>query len=289
MITPPLDPRRHAFRGDLAAESLRGRVSASRYSRGEVRQIIHTAAPLRGSPDARDNWTTEALYGEFVTVYDEQDGWAWVQLQHDGYVGYMRANALSAQLVQPTHRVKALGTFLFPAPDVKASPWMQAHLNARLAVAEMGQPFAKLHDGSFVPSRHLAEPGRFAKDFVAVAEQFIGVPYMWGGKTRLGLDCSGLAQTALQAAGIDCPRDSDMQQAELGVPIEVAKDLSGLDRGDLVFWKGHVGIMVDSFLLLHANAHPMAVALELLGAAVDRHARTGLAITAVKRLPRKTA
>jgi len=289
LSTPTLDPRRHAFRGDLAAESLRGRVSAPRYSRGELRQVVHTAAPLRGRPDAREIWTTETLYGEFVTVYDEHDGWAWVQLQHDGYVGYLRSNALSAQVTQPTHRVRALGTFLFPSADAKASPWMQAHLNSRLAVAEMGQPFAKLHDGSFVPARHLAEPGRFARDFVAVAEQFIGTPYLWGGKTRLGLDCSGLVQSALQAAGIDCPRDSDMQQAELGVSIEIGKDLSGLDRGDLVFWKGHVGTMVDSFLLLHANAHHMAVALESLGATVDRHARTGLPITAVRRLARKAA
>ena len=285
----PLDPRRHAFRGDLAAEALRGRVSAPRYVRGEVRQVVHTATPLRGRPDARENWATEALYGEFVTVYDEHDGWAWVQLQHDGCVGYMRANALSAQVTQPTHRVKALGTFLFPSADVKASPWMQLSLNARLAVAEMGLPFARLNDGSFVPARHLAEPGRFAKDFVAVAELFIGTPYLWGGKTRLGLDCSGLVQTALHAAGLDCPRDSDMQQAEVGLPVEVTKDLNGLDRGDLVFWKGHVGIVVDGFLLLHANAHHMAVVLEPLGAAVDRHARTGLPITGVKRLTRKAA
>jgi cell wall-associated NlpC family hydrolase len=289
LTAPTLDPRRHAFRADLAAESLRGRVAVPRYARGETRQVVHPATPLRGRPDAREIWTTEALYGELVTVYDEHDGWAWVQLQHDGYVGYMRANALSAQVTQPTHRVKQLGTFLFPSPDVKASPWMQLTLNARLAVAEMGMPFARLGDGSYVAARHLAEPGRFAKDFVAVAEQFIGAPYLWGGKTRLGLDCSGLVQTALHAAGIDCPRDSDMQQAELGLPVEAAKDLAGLDRGDLVFWKGHVGIMVDGFLLLHANAHHMAVVLESLGAAVDRHARAGLAVTSVRRLARKSA
>jgi cell wall-associated NlpC family hydrolase len=212
-----------------------------------------------------------------------------VQLQQDGYVGYLRSSALSAQVRQPTHRVKALGTFLYPAADAKASPWMPVSLNTGLAVAEMGQAFAKLHDGSFVPARHLAERGRFAKDFVAVAEQLIGTPYLWGGKTRTGVDCSGLLQTALQAAGIDCPRDSDMQQAELGVPKPLGEDLQGLERGDLVFWKGHVGIMVDAFLLLHANAHHMAVALEPLKAAVDRIARTGLPIAAVKRIARQAA
>jgi cell wall-associated NlpC family hydrolase len=166
---------------------------------------------------------------------------------------------------------------------------MQVGLNTRLAVAEMALPFARLHDGSFVPARHLAEPGRFAKDFVAVAEQMVGAPYLWGGKTRQGLDCSGLVQTALHAAGIDCPRDSDMQQAELGRTVEIGKDLGGLERGDLVFWKGHVGMMVDGFLLLHANAHHMAVVIESLDAAVSRIARTGLAITAVKRIERAVA
>ncbi len=289
MSADALDPRRHAFRSDLAAESLRGRISAPRYAPGEERQVVHSATPLRDRPDARESWATEALYGELVTVYEEREGWAWVQLQQDGYVGYLRSSALSAQVRQPTHRVKALGTFLYPAADVKASPWMPVSLNTGLAVAEMGQAFAKLHDGSFVPARHLAERGRFAKDFVAVAEQFIGTPYLWGGKTRTGVDCSGLLQTALHAAGIDCPRDSDMQQAELGVPKPLGEDLQGLERGDLVFWKGHVGIMVDAFLLLHANAHHMAVALEPLKAAVDRIARTGLPIAAVKRIARQAA
>jgi cell wall-associated NlpC family hydrolase len=289
LTTPPLDPRRNPYRDDLAAEALRGEVAASRYAAGEPRQVVHSATPLRGTPDSRASWTTEVLFGEVVTVYEERDGWAWVQLERDGYVGYLRPPALSTQVKRPTHRVKALGTILYPSADVKACPWMQLSMNSLLAVAETGTTFARLEDGSFVPARHIAERGRFAPDFVAVAERFTGVPYLWGGKTRLGVDCSGLLQIAMHASGLECPRDSDMQLAELGKDVAIRDDLDGLVRGDIVFWKGHVGIMVDAFLLLHANAHHMAAVVEPLGSAVDRIARTGTSIAAIRRLEVKGA
>ncbi len=285
--SPPLDPRRNAYRPDLADEALRGRVEAQRYVVGVVRQMAHSATQLRAEPNALSSWTTEALYGELVTVYEERDGWAWVQLQRDGYVGYLRPAALTAQVKQSTHRVKALGTVLYPSPDVKACPWLQLSMNSLLTVAEAGQTFASLEDGSFVPARHIAELDRFAPDFVAVAERFTGIPYLWGGRTRLGVDCSGLLQLAMQAAGLPCPRDSDMQQAELGSAVPLRADLDGLMRGDLVFWRGHVGIMLDAFLLLHANAHHMAVVAEPLGTAADRIARAGLPIMTIKRLVRE--
>lgn len=288
-VAQTLDPRRHPYRPDLAAEALRGRVSAPKFATGETRQVIHSAAPLRKDANSRGSWTTEALFGERVTVYEERGGWAWVQLERDGYVGYVHASALSNELRPATHRVKALGTFLYPAPDIKAAPWTQLSMNALLAVAEMGASFARLQDGSFAPARHLAERTRFAPDFVSVAESFIGVPYLWGGKTRLGVDCSGLLQTAMHASGLDCPRDSDMQQAELGKEVPIRKDLDGLARGDIVFWRGHVGIMVDAFLLLHANAYHVAVVVEPLGNAVDRIAGAAGPVQAIKRLAPKSA
>jgi cell wall-associated NlpC family hydrolase len=278
------DRRRHAYRDDLAAEALRGRVSAPRYSAGEVRQVVDAAVPLRGTPDARASWTTEALFGELATVYDERDGWAWVQLAGDGYVGYLPTSALSANVRQPTHRVSVLGTSLYPSPDIKSGACLHLSMNAALAVAEPGDTFAGLEDGRYVSAVHIAERGRFAPDFVPAAEAFLGVPYVWGGKTRLGIDCSGLVQVALDAAGRPCPRDSDMQLAEVGEAVTFGDDLRRLARGDLVFWPGHVGIMLDAHRLLHANAHHMAVAIEPLRAAADRIARTGAAIVGVKRL-----
>jgi cell wall-associated NlpC family hydrolase len=289
LSTTVLDPRRHPYRDDLAAEVLRGKVAAPRYASGQQRQVVHSATPLRGRPDTLASWTSEALHGELVTVYEERDGWAWVQLARDGYVGYLRPGALSANVRVPTHRVRALGTFLYPSADVKAPPWLPLGLNATLTVTEMASPFARVADGSFVPSRHIAELSWHAPDFVAVAERFVGTPYLWGGKSRLGLDCSGLVQVALQAAGLEAPRDSDMQQAELGSEVPVADDLDGLQRGDLVFWAGHVGIMTDAFLIVHANAHHMAVVVEPLKAVADRNARAGLPIAAVRRLGAKSA
>ncbi|MBX9589910.1 MAG: C40 family peptidase [Hyphomonadaceae bacterium] len=289
MATTALDPRTHPYREDLAAEALRDQVSAPRYVAGQMRQVVHSAAPLRGRPEPRASWTTEVLFGELVTVYDEKDGWAWVQLQRDGYVGYLRAGALSPQVREATHRVRALSTFLYPAADVKAPPWLPLSMASAVSVAETGPAFARLIDGSFVPTWHIADLAWHAPDFVAVAERFMGTPYLWGGKTRQGLDCSGLVQVALQMAGRACPRDSDMQQAELGSEVAISDSFNGLERGDLVFWPGHVGIMIDAFLLLHANAHHMAVAVEPLQAAADRIARGGGRPAAVKRLAPKAA
>jgi len=282
-VTPKLDKRRHPYRDDLAADYLRERITAQRYVEGQRRQIVHSAAQLRDRPDAKAGWTTEALFGEIATVYEQKDGWAWVQLERDDYVGYLRDGALSDQVQEHTHMVRAIGTFLYPEPDIKSPPWMHVSITASLAIAEEGPTFSKLADGRHVPTRHIIERTRHAADFVAVAERFVGVPYVWGGKTRLGVDCSGLVQVAMQAAGHTCPRDSDMQQAEVGDTVPIREQLDNLQRGDLVFWKGHVGIMTDGFMLLHANAHHMAVVLEPLKTAVDRISRGNSPITAIRR------
>jgi cell wall-associated NlpC family hydrolase len=283
-----LDPRRHPYRTDLAAERLRGQVDAPRYAEGVLKQVVQGAAPLWSRPDAYRGWASQVLYGETVRVFEEDAGWAWVQAERDGYVGYVRADALSADVTKPTHRVSVPGTLVYAEPDAKALTGLHLPLSSVVRVVETGASFARLIDGGFVPMRHIAEIGTFAADLVAVAEQFVGTPYVWGGRTRAGLDCSGLVQVALHAGGLDCPRDGDMQMAELGTPVEVRGDLAGLQRGDLVFWKGHVGILTGGATLLHANAHHMAVAAEPLGGAVDRIARSGSEVAAIKRIePRR--
>lgn len=280
----PLDPRRHAFRSDLAAQALFGKVNAPRYASGSRQQVARPAVPLRRKPMGMLGFDTEALFGEVVTVYDESEGWAWVQLDHDGYVGYLPADTLTPEVRPVTHRVKAPGTFVYPVADIKAPPLMHLSLNARLSVVDDDGRFVRLEGGGFVYARHVTEAGRYERDFVEVAERLVDTPYLWGGKTRVGLDCSGLVQIALHAAGRAAPRDSDMQQAEIGSNVLVPESLDGLERGDLVFWKGHVGMMVDGLMLVHANAHHMKVVVETLPDALARIAKSGLHVAAIKRL-----
>jgi cell wall-associated NlpC family hydrolase len=282
---PALDRRRNAYRTDLADSRLEGKVGAARFVDGNPGQVIYPSVPLRKTPDVTHGLETEALYGEAVTVFDEAEGWAWVQLARDRYVGYLPANALRpAPFSAPTHRVQSLGTFVYAAPDIKSPPLMHLPMNALLSITGVDERFSELQQGGFVVARHIATLDRPARDFVEIAERFIGTPYLWGGCTRIGIDCSGLVQTSLLAANIAAPRDSDMQQAELGIDVAVSEDLDELQRGDLVFWRGHVGIMADSVMMVHANAHHMIVVVEPLPEAAARIAKTGGPVTAIKRL-----
>jgi cell wall-associated NlpC family hydrolase len=279
-----LDPRRNAFRADVAAQALEGKVRAERYVAGEPAFVARALVPLRKAPESSRGFETEALFGERLTIYDEGVGWAWVQLAHDGYVGYVPSDALQRGTIEPTHRIQTLGTFLYGAPDIKSPPLMHLAMNALVVARRGDEKFIELDRGGFIYSRHAAALGRYARDYVEIAERFVGVPYLWGGRTRIGLDCSGLVQTSLQAVGFAAPRDTDMQQAELGAPVAIRPDYDGLRRGDLVFWKGHVGIMVDAVFMVHANAHHMMVAVEPLPEAAQRIAKTNGQIVAVKRL-----
>jgi cell wall-associated NlpC family hydrolase len=284
---PAFDPRLTPARADLAAKGLEGKVAAARYVEGRVREVIDAQAPLRAQPRPDAPLLTEALKGERVTVYDSNgEGWAWAQLAADGYVGWLPENALAAPGPAPTHKVAALRTLAFPGPSIKLPPLEALPLGARLAVARIEDRMAVTASGAFVPAAHLASLETYESDFVAVAERFVGVPYLWGGKTALGLDCSGLVQVALTACGIACPRDSDMQEqaATLGAPLHSAPEFYLPKRGDLIFWKGHVAVARDHASLIHANAFHMAVAIEPAAEAIARIRAAGSEITSVRRM-----
>ncbi|MBV9956540.1 MAG: C40 family peptidase [Pseudolabrys sp.] len=276
-----LDPRINAFRPELAAKSLQGQVEAKRFVEGTPRRVIEAIAGLRRAPRSDAALDTQALYGESITVYETTDeGWAWGQLARDKYVGWLSANALGSPGAAPTHKVTAVRTLAFPAPDIKLPPVAALPFGADIVMARGDDKFVTTDTGWHLPARHLARTGANEGDFVAVAERFMGSPYLWGGKTAEGLDCSGLVQISLQACGMICPRDSDMQEAALGQPVPLGR----LQRGDLIFWKGHVAIARDSTTLIHANAHHMAVAAEPAAEAIARIKKAGGEVTSVKRL-----
>jgi cell wall-associated NlpC family hydrolase len=279
------DRRITPFRPDLADEKLRGQVEAERFATGTPMRVAVPYASLHRHPSREAPVDTQAIMGEAATVYDEHEGWSWVQLHDDGYVGYLPSIALDRPGPEPTHRVAALRTFVYPGPNLRLPDTGFLTLNAKVAVTDRDGSYARLATGGWVFAAHLSDLDAFEADYVAVAERLLHAPYLWGGKTSVGLDCSGLAQTALAAAGIRAPRDSDMQEQQLGSPVAVTPDLGGLRRGDLVFWKGHVGLMLDETRLIHATGHSMTVYVEPLAVAEERIRLTSYGpITAIKRL-----
>jgi cell wall-associated NlpC family hydrolase len=278
------DRRLTPARPDLAAAHLRGVVEAERYAEGRLMHIAVEVVDLRPSPSPEASIDTQALYGEEVMLYDMEEGWAWVQLKRDQYVGYLSMQALAEGANAATHRLAVNRSLIYPGANMKLPVMGALPLNASLSIVASEGDFLRLAQGGFVFAAHAVPLDAHEPDFVCVAERLLNVPYLWGGKSALGIDCSGLVQTSLAAAGKAAPRDTDLQEQHLGVALAFDETLSGLRRGDIIFWKGHVGIMRDAEMLLHANAHHMQVASEPLAEAAARIKAKGVAITSIKRV-----
>jgi hypothetical protein len=275
------DRRLTPARPDLAARHLAGAVEASRFADPTPCRVTAGSTPMRAAPDPSAPFETELLHGEEIAVYEIAGPWAWGQSALDGYVGYVPAPSVACtEAPAPTHRVATLWANFYARPALKSPPFAALPFAARVAVAEERDGFARIAPESWASLRHLAPLAAPEPDWVAVAERFAGTPYLWGGRSPAGLDCSALLQIARQSAGHACPRDSDMQAA-LGRPLEAGEHLG---RGDLVFWRGHVAIMLDGEQIVHANGHHMATVVEPLAEAIARIEATGSAVTRRARL-----
>lgn len=260
-----LDPRLTLMRDGRASIALEGVAPAATYLEPKTRQLAVPSAAIRREPRATSEQMDQLLFGELFDVLEEEGGWAFGQARRDGYVGFVEAAALAGEAMETSHWVSALRTYAFSEPNIKSAPVGLYSMNALVAVEAREGRFAKGAGTGWFVADHLSPIGVGRTDPVEVAEQFLGAPYQWGGRESLGLDCSGLVQQALYACARSCPRDSD-QQAELGAPVKPG----ALERGDLVFWKGHVAIVTGDNAIVHANAHHMMVAREPLDQAIER-------------------
>jgi len=283
-----LDPRLHPIRDDLAGEELKGVVERPRFAAARPAQVAVGTLDLRRAPARDAPLETQLFHGDEVRVYESEDGWAWLQNAADGYVGYAEAAALRDEIETASHWVRVPRSFAFPTPEEKRPPLDALAMTAKVRVLSREGRYSEVAWGAggdaasgWVPSGHLLPVGERVEDFVSTALAFVGVPYLLGGCTSLGLDCSGLVQVALAAAGIACLRDSDMQEASLGEPRPLDQPPV---RGDLLFMAGHVAIALDAWRVLHANAHDMTTAIEPLADLVARvRARDGQGLTAIRR------
>ena len=265
-----LDPRLTLARGDLASSDLEGIASADRYVRPTPWACAAPATAIKRHPAADAEQVDQLLFGEAFDVLETVGGWAWGQARRDGYVGFVEAAALAEPGPPPTHRVAALRAYAFAEPSIKARAVGPLSINALVSIDRREGRFGHALGLGWMVEHQLAPIGSVERDFVAVAERFVGAAYLWGGREAEGVDCSGLVQQAMLACGRACPRDTDLQAA-LGAPVAPG----ALRRGDLVFWRGHVAIMVDPARIVHANGHHAATVTEPLAEAIARIAAAG--------------
>ncbi|MEH6630537.1 MAG: NlpC/P60 family protein [Halopseudomonas aestusnigri] len=277
-----LDPRLHPIRDDLTAEYLREKVTCNKYSQGQAAQVIVGKSSLRRSPEDGSPLDSELLFGEKLTVYDERNGWAWVQNAKDSYVGYIHSADISKEIRPTTHRIQALRTYVFPKPDMKCPPIDLLSIESAISIVQIEGNYSQIQGGGWVYSAHIMSQDIAATDHVSIARRFLGTPYLWGGKTSVGIDCSGLIQVSLSACGITAQRDASMQEKTLGIPVNSEQTT----EGDLIYWSGHVAIALDNKMAIHATANSMDVMIEPIAHITERVEMEtgGTGITAIKRV-----
>jgi cell wall-associated NlpC family hydrolase len=215
------------------------------------------------------------LRGEIFMVEEEKNGWCKGRCAHDNYPGYIESKYLTKAVTPSTHVVTAAQSHVYQDPTMKSAKLETLGFGSLLAIVGEKEGWAKINGGGWIFQKHLTPTDKLEKDMIATAKKFLEVPYYWGGRSGFGIDCSGLMQACFARAGISIPRDTDVQEASVGNAAEKPQ------KGDIVFFPGHVGLMVDDQNIIHANAFHMKVTVEPLTVVAERSKK----ITAVKRGP----
>ena len=262
------DPREYAYKAGLAADYMRGLIGSQKFVVGKMFQVKINVASLKKSPDQSSEQVSELLFGEEIIIYEIVNAWAWGQSQTDGYVGYVSMDHISSKVQENTHEVTALRAFVYRQPDIKAPTITCLSMSSQLSITHSKGLFAHIENLGWIFEKSIRALGGIESDFVSVAQKFTGTPYLWGGRSSFGIDCSGLVQLSLRGVGVLCPRDTDQQASSVGSPIN--DEITKLLRGDLIYMNGHVAIMVDPNTILHANAFHMSVEHESLDGFLSR-------------------
>ena len=273
-----LDKRLNAYRSDLANIEFKGKVEATCFVEGKLGVICNPVVNLKGSPDLNSNTEHQLLLGEEVQIFEQTNNHVWVQSNRDGYTGYVATNAIATGAPTPTHVVCVPFTFHYPQAELRQPPLATLSMGSRVTVSGeesvRGTKYLLLEEGGAIIEKHLRAVGEFDDDFILVCEQLLNTPYLWGGSSGLGIDCSGLVQLSMRQCGREILRDSDMQAATLGEEIDPSENYCNLQRGDLIFWRGHMAIHKGTVHhvphIIHASGHTMSVAAEPLVPALER-------------------
>ena len=229
--------------------------------------IIKSSTFMKLEPFVNSPLETECLFGETVEVLDEDLDWVYCKLITDNYHGWVKKNNI-AKFKKATHRVFNIRTFIYNDADLKSNIALYLPMGANLVVEKIYSEWAKIIylvderiKVGYVPAQHIVELQHKVSDWVAIAQSLEGTPYNWGGRDTIGLDCSALLQLTYQTYGQAIGRNTS-DQVKLDKPI--IDNISDLKRGCVIFWKGHVGIMINKVNCIHANAFHMKTVTEPL-------------------------